>query len=249
MEILHSPKYYYSGEFAAFRDLIKRNGMVVTYRKGDMVVNVNEFMDYKYFVLDGVLRFFVRGEDLDGSILEKTIWFIGPDNMFPLCGTCSSHKCRFEYENQFLQAHTDVTAIVISSETCIELMHDNFDFTTAMLGRFADLVGILLYESLNLSRSALKRICNFLIMYTTSLQPAGICLSQEEIASVTGLTLPTVARILKSLRDQHIIETSRKVITITDPDRLHNLCSDAAQDAVLLNDILFDSNSAPSDQA
>ena len=107
------------------------------------------------------------------------------------------------------------------------MLQDHPDFAIEMLNRYADLAGILLYESLNLLRSAKRRIVNFLAMYESTLKPNGIVLTQEEIATITGTTPPTVARELKTLRDMGIIETARKQIIIKDIDQLYNMCSDA----------------------
>lgn len=226
-QFLYSPKYYYDGRFAPFRDFVLSHGSKVRFSAGEYVVNVNELMHSLYYVTDGVLRFYVAGEDIDGNILEKTIWYIGKDNIFPLYGPVG-HACRFEYENQVLIAETDVTAYRFNRADCQQMMRENFDFTTTMLDAYADLAGILLYESLNLLRSSSRRITNFLSMYDSTLKPAGIKLSQEEIAGITGVTLPTVARELKKLRDMGVITTARKRIIIKDRDKLMALVTDAA---------------------
>lgn len=227
MDFLYSPKYYYDNKFPEFKELLKSNGRIVRFSKDSNIVGPNELMHNLYYVLDGVMRFYVIAEDITGNMLEKTIWFVGKDNIFPLYGPVG-HQCRFEYENQMLSAYTDVTAICISRKTALNLMQNNFNFALEMLNRYADLSGILLYESVNLLRSARRRIINFLAMYEQTLKPNGIVLTQEEIATITGTTPPTVARVLKTLRDMGIIETSRKQIVIHDLAKLQELCSDAA---------------------
>ena len=228
MDIYYSPKYYYDNRFAEFREMIQSRGRDVHFSKGSTIIGVNELMHNLYYIKSGVTRFFVIGEDINGCSVEKTIWFTGKDDIFPLYGPVG-HFCRFEYENQMLSAYTDVDAICISRKEALELMRDNFNFSLTMLNKYADLAGILLYESVNLLRSARRRIINFLAMYETALKPNGIILTQEEIATITGTTLPTVARELKVLRNMGIIETSRKQIVIRDAQKLYELCSDAAQ--------------------
>lgn len=227
MDFLYSPKYYYDNKFSDFKELIQKHGHIVHFSKDSSIVGPNELMHELYYVIDGIMRFYVIAEDITGSTFEKTIWFIGKDNIFPLYGPVG-HQCRFEYENQMLSAYTDVTAICINRKTALKLMQENFPFAQEMLNRYADLAGILLYESVNLLRSAKRRIINFLAMYETTLKPNGIVLTQEEIATITGTTPPTVARELKTLRDMGIIETSRKQIIIQDLEKLKDLCSDAA---------------------
>lgn len=224
---LYSPKYYYEKRFDRFYDLIKEKGSPVRFVKDSTIVSIDELMNHMYFVTKGIMRFYVIGEDIDGQSLEKTIWFIGPGNIFPLYSPVG-HCCRFEYENQMLTAYSDVEAISITNETCRQLCIENPEFAIELLNAYADLAGILLYESLNLLRSGKRRIINFLAMYHKNLKPAGIALTQEEIATITGVTLPTVARVLKELREKNIIATKRKSIQILDIGSLEQMVSDAA---------------------
>ena len=227
MDIYYSPKYYYDSVFTDFKDMFRSKGREVRFSKGSTIIGPDELMHELYYITSGITRFYVIGEDINGETLEKTIWFTGKDDVFPLYGPYGVH-CRFEYENQMLSAYTDVEAIRITRKDALEMMKENFSFAQTMLDKYAELAGILLYESVNLMRSARRRIINFLNMYEEVLKPNGIILTQEEIATITGTTLPTVARELKVLREAGIIETSRKQIVIKDNQKLYELCSDAA---------------------
>ncbi len=215
------PSYYYGDIFKDFKKDIEKYGIVEFYKKGEYLNKPGEYMDYSFYVVSGILRYY----NVNSEGKEKTVWFIGADGIFPLYSPVN-RRYRIERENSLVQAVTDVQVIKIAQTNLLDCMKNNNDFMIKMLERYADFSGLLLYESLNFSTSNnLTNVCNYLYHYETVLKPHGIVLTQEEMAVNIGTTPLNLARTLKTLREKGIISTGRKHIEIIDLQRLYLLCS------------------------
>jgi len=80
-------------------------------------------------------------------------------------------------------------------------------------------------------RSALERIAHFLLELLTRLQAVGLAdersykipLTQELIGDALGLSIPHVNRVLRRLRDDHLVSIEEQRVTIKDIEALAEL--------------------------
>ncbi len=80
-------------------------------------------------------------------------------------------------------------------------------------------------------RSALERIAHFLLELLTRLKAVGLAdersykipLTQELIGDALGLSIPHVNRVLRRLRDDHLVSIEEQRVTIKDIDALSEL--------------------------
>ena len=78
-----------------------------------------------------------------------------------------------------------------------------------------------MYDTANiLFNDGLVKVCNFLYSYliTGECNDGVIKLSQNDLASITGMNRTNTAKYLKILREKQIIKTARNHITIIDKD-------------------------------
>lgn len=80
-------------------------------------------------------------------------------------------------------------------------------------------------------KSAEEKIATFLVNISTRLRILGysstefrLPMSRQEIANYLALTVETVSRIFSRLKKEKLIEIDRKLIKITNPDGLHEMC-------------------------
>lgn len=218
---LSLPKYYYDQGFSRFKSILTDNYESFTVPKNTQLVTTGEYMRDTYFIHEGILRFYITADNGD----EKTELFIGPGGLFPLY---SPLERRYKTERDELLVKTQTTAQLtkIPQKHIDYLINHHPDFAKAMLIQYTDFTSILLYDVINLTaQNNLTKVCNYLYQYKRILQPHGIHLTQDDIAINIGITRLTLSRCLKKLRDDHIISTSRKQITIIDWPKLAALCS------------------------
>lgn len=215
------PSYYHAGDFKNFESDLESLGICEFYKKGEFLNSSGEYMDYAFYIKSGILRYY----NVNDCGNEKTVWFIGKDSIFPLYSPIE-HEYRIEKLNSMVEAVSDTFVIKIKQSDLLAYIRQNSDFAIAMLKKYADLAGLLLYESLNFStRNNFINVCNYLYHYESVLKPNGIVLTQEEMAAQIGTTPLSLARTLKTLRERGIVSTKRKVIDVTDMSELKKLCN------------------------
>lgn len=215
------PEYYYDGTFASFKNLLISKRPQLHYSAGETLINIGEYMTNTYYIHKGILKLAI----VSNTGMEKTELFVGPDGLFPLYSP-PERQYREERDELIVKAQTDVAVTKIPQQSIAELIDHHPRFAKVMLRQYADFSAILLYDAVNLSsQDNLTKVCNYLYQYEKLLKPHGIILTQEEIASNIGIPLLTLSRHLQKLRQQQIISTARKQISVLDWSRLIRLCS------------------------
>lgn len=218
---LKLPEYYYDRSFENFRDVLVKGNPKMRVPAATQLVSVGEFMHDTYYIHQGILKLYI----IDENGGEKTELFIGKGGLFPLYSPLDR---RYKGERDELLVKTQTAAVVtrISQQRLDELITTDPMFAKTMLKQYADFSALLLYDAISLStKDSLTKICNYLYQYKRLLQPNGINLTQDEIATNIGVPRLTLTRYLKKLRQNKIIATSRKQIEVLDWERLIQLCS------------------------
>lgn len=215
------PKYYYDGSFRPFEQQLVANRKTIDYPAGQQLVMTGEYMQNTFYVHSGILRFYI----ISATGTEKTVWFIGPGGLFPLYSPVNRH---YKNERDELLVKTQTTARLtkIPQTHIRQLIKSTPDFAHTMVNQYVDFSSILLYDDITLSaQSSMTKVCNYLYLYKRTLAPRGIILTQGEIAANIGVPLLTLSRCLQQLRQQKVIATARKSITILNWQALTVLCS------------------------
>jgi len=219
--MLKIPEYYSEGIFTPFAAKLTAGRTPQTFQANDQLVTIGEFMSRSFYIHRGVLRFYILDAETGR---EKTEWFIGPGDLFPLYSPLE-RQYRMERDAFLVKAQTDVVVTPLSQQFLASQLADT-DFANSMLRQYADFSNILLYDAVILaSQDSQTKVCNYLYQYEKLLKPHGIVLTQEAMASNVGVPLLTFTRVLQKLREKGIVTTARKSLTIVDWPGLVRLCS------------------------
>ncbi|GAA3840372.1 Crp/Fnr family transcriptional regulator [Saccharothrix violaceirubra] len=93
---------------------------------------------------------------------------------------------------------------------------------TVVIGRQRDVDR----QRVQFSGSATQRVAAVLVdmvLHRGIADQGAVSLSQEEIASIAGISRESLVRVLRSLREKGIINTGRKKIDVVSPERLYDL--------------------------
>lgn len=136
------------------------------------------------------------------------------------------------YASEVVEALTDTTVLVFEQDTIAEMLKNSFDFTKALLNFSSEIIALLSYQAMVLPNlSAEVRLCDFLYLsyrFAPSVQkhkPESVFASQEQIAQYIGVTRTQVTRLLKTLKEENLIETRRGYIRMLDVPAIRKKCS------------------------
>lgn len=219
-----TPRYLYRNDFSEFREQLEAlPHKLCAFGAGEALWMPGEYIERVYYIERGIIKTALHDED--GT--KKTIYFHGPNSVFPGC-----HQSQFTIELSLVTtAVTPVTALEFNIEQMQGLLQRSPDFSHAMLESYARYINLLIFESAHQSRHrALVKLCNLLYLLARDAAPdksglQRIAFSQEELAEILLLNRVSVARLLAQLREEGAIDTRRGAITIIDEDRLLSHCS------------------------
>lgn len=214
------PNFMFSGEFAAFEDVLKeRFPNVKRFKKGDIIIGMNDDRSKNcYYVLSGTASYILHHEN--GGTKISSLRSKG--TIFPLYYTYSSTNMESSLE---MTALSDMVLIDIPKKELYDLMVEIPEVAIAMCDAYGKYTTLLLYEiSSQLFESANNRVCSYIYIQHLSSDNI-INMTHEDIGEATGVTRATVSRILSTLKKKGIISTSRSHIKVESSDDLLDYCS------------------------
>ena len=204
-------QYYFADDFSAFEDYfagIKKT--VRRYLKNEPVNGFGEPLDEMYYITSGTMS----GSFIHESGNVKTSSFYGKGYLAPLY-----FPGEIEMMRSFaFTAVTDLEVFVFNRIGFERYVNSNPDLNMAMNGQ----------ELANqLFSTGMEKICNFFYIYlkNTNEHDQRIPFSQQAIAEFVGLNRANVAKYLKILREEQIIDTRRNQIFIINMEKLRQFCS------------------------
>ena len=163
---------------------------------------------------------------------HSILFFLQPGDLFGELAVCDSDD-----RDEYCDTLTDSSIITIPAGELRQLMRDNPDFSLAMtslIGRRRRYVERRLKSVLfATTRQKLSRILLDLAQdfgerrhgpegngFSRTAIRITVPLSHQELGNLIGTTRETVTLTLGQLRSEGLIDTDRRIIVITDPDRL-----------------------------
>lgn len=214
-------EYCFYDEFTTFENLIRENGGVErTYPKGYILTAATQPKRMSYYILDGTAQYSATNES--GKCI--TYFFMRHGSIFPL--NCTNDYFQLEQSLSF-RAYTPLSVLEFPALNLISMMNQDSRLPVAVVNHYCSYCNLLLNRLLtNASLDSSRKICTFLYLrYIEQRSPHHeVCLTQEDIAALTDVSVPQVARVIHALKKRGIISTARKEITILDPSSLRNLC-------------------------
>ena len=173
-----------------------------------------------YYVLDGILKTYTTNSNSNQRIIDlmHAHTIVGMDCLDPNAKSIVSIACI-----------TDVIVLPFTPNILRRMIIDHPEFGFDMVCYYGRILRQVTYHSAVLAVGSREtRLANFLYLYTDTdyyKRTQEIRLSQEDLAASCGTSLSQVARTLRKLREQGIITTSNKRITIKDTEALKACCS------------------------
>lgn len=215
------PRYYFSGEFAAFYpELSSLPHRELLYPAGEPLWRIGEPVTQIFYFHSGLAQCYVEHED--GH--RKNLSFHGTGTIFP-----GVQKADFKIENSIaLKALTDVTADVFDRGEFYRFCLENPPLLAQLYEMQSAYINTLIYDAAHQRyNNTFLKVCNFLFLmaYDSRDHIRPITISQENIADTLGVGRNHVTKSLSRLRQEKIIRLRRCHIEIADIDRLADYCS------------------------
>ncbi|MBB5801253.1 CRP-like cAMP-binding protein [Saccharothrix ecbatanensis] len=197
--------------------LLNSVGTVRTFDPGDVVYRQDERSRHVLVIRTGLLR--VTTTSSSGH--EKVLAVRGPGDILGERSAVDGGP-----HSATARALGQMSALLIPAERFAELCHRQPPIAWAVLSVLVSRQRDLTRQRTQLSGTATQRVATVLFDLASqrAANSSGVAaLSQGELASIAGTSRESLVRVLRSLRKQGIVRTSRHRIDILDPDRLYEL--------------------------
>jgi len=222
------PSIYLANYLNEFESTIQNYDVTLkTIKKGEFLTQYGVVNNTAYYIKKGIIHLSL-GHDQG----KKSLCLFGIGTTFPV--GVEIHKFRAEYE-MMLQAFTDLEVYEMSYPTLKKIVQENGMLAGELLKENCDFIGYMFLDTINQTfEPCLSRICDILYLYIMKVHPNKdvIPLTQSELASIAGASQAQMERTIKLLKDEKVLSTSRKQITILDKEKLLNYCTLGMRDNV-----------------
>jgi len=214
------PRYYFEGDFKPFEDLIENCKLEkVKIKKGNELKYL--YQHKSIYIKSGMVKLSISNEDG----FESVIMFAGSGSIYPM--TCLEEQFTIE-QFMLLKTVVDTEIIVFPKEKIFEFIMKSSDFAVAAINFNSKIINSLLTKNiLGSYENSEQSISSFLYSYI-KYNPNNnniVDFTQEEIASVAGISRMQVTRILGFLRERGIVKTERGKVIILDMEMLEENCA------------------------
>lgn len=220
--MLLMPKYIFADDF---RDLegyfLSHPHRKASFRQGEYLWAPGEPFHKIFYITEGITQVYMDHDSGKRRILS----FHAQGTVYPMF-----HYKQYKLEDSLLcSAMTHVKALEFPQEDFSKMFDENADLRHHVIDYFSSATNLLLYEIGHQEQNdSFVKLCNllYLLLVSSSGRRNYLrALTQEDLADILGISLNNVTRSLTRLRQDGIIEIGRKVITVTDPEKLAELCS------------------------
>ena len=215
-------RYYFDHFFDQWEPRFLESGaQPAHYEPGEPLVQVGQALRYLFYTRKGLYKCSIITEDG----MEHLQSFQGPGSLLPV----KYRNFNFSIEPAFaLTAITAVDILRMTPEQLKLLALTDPELSVRLLDFSVLYSNMLTTRLLQSGSTSERKVCNFLYIYLIQGPVDGrkIPLDQDSVAAVTGLSRVQVARVYRQLREQRILEAGRGYVTILDPGRLRELCSE-----------------------
>lgn len=200
------------------KDIIESTSVLVNYKKGETVCKQGSFASNIMYIESGLVKVYMEGNPKNmiltitprGNLLGLQAMYEGNNTFIYSIGTYTETSVRFIDVKVFKQLIRQNSAfgyriINILNESSAQAYGRFFSLTQKQLhGRMADIL-------LCLSRRIFKS------------DIFDLPLSRADLSDLTSMSTESVIRILKDFKDDNIIETKNKTISLVDIPRLESI--------------------------
>jgi len=216
---MENPSLWLKNEFGALAEYIQST-VPRKYKEGEIIYQQGDYLDNFFLLEKGVVKISIFSAD--GS--EKILGFQSYLSLFGM--DCFSQQGPAVVASTAL---TDIEVYSIEHNMMKEIIDAHPPLGIILSEYYSKILRLMCFQVENQSfYTALTRVINFLYLYANEKESENninIYMTELELASLVATSRVHTARVLKNLRDENIITTSRGKIVILDKKRLLDLCS------------------------
>jgi len=199
-------------------DLIDNSRKEILYKKGEVIAEEGNLIDEFLYLKTGLLKVFRKGRGNKDQIIR----IAGASDFVSLLSMFSNEKYKYS-----LSALEDTIVCVVDAEKIKTLVKTNGEFALDIIGRMSYTYDEIIDSTYRIRQKQLRgRIAHILIYFSEIVyknKQFELPLSRREIAELINMTTENVIRILSEFRKDKIIQIDKKVINITDFERLDKI--------------------------
>ena len=214
------PRYYFEGDFSPFIQWVETCAIEkIRIPKGNEIKYINQVK--AIYIKSGMVKLTIINESGD----ESVVMLAGQGTIYPV--TCLEEQFTIE---QYMKMKTimDTEIIVFERAEIATMISKNVEFAYAAMNFNSKTINSLLTKNiLGNYETSEQSVCSFLYSYI-KYNPNDnhtVNLTQEDIASITGLSRMQITRILSTLRQDRVVETIRGKVIVLDVDLLEKKCA------------------------
>lgn len=217
-----TPTYIFSGDFAAFEEyFLSCPHRKRSFLRGDYLWEPGEPFEKIHYILSGTIQNSLEHD----SGKRKIISFHGAGTVFP-----GYHQKHYKIENSLVSiALFDTEVIEFTQEQFYQMFHEDGRLQDQVIDWYSSYSNLLLFEAAHQDyNNTFVKLCNLLYLLLVSENGRKNYLgdiSQDTLAEILGVSLVNLTRGLTQLRNEHIIETGRKKISVVNAEALKKYCS------------------------
>jgi CRP-like cAMP-binding protein len=198
--------------------LLDANSTVIKYKKGEIICKQGSFASHVMYMEKGLAKVFI--ENGSNTLVLKII----PDgNLLGLTSVNEEHST-FQYS---AMAYIDSEVKQIEINFFKQLLKNNIDFSK-------EVIDILSSNSVQVTgrffclthKQSYGRLADIILCLAERIFKAGeftLPLSRKDLADLSGMSSETVIRILKSFKEEGLIEMEGKSIKILNSEQLRRI--------------------------
>lgn len=190
-------------------EIVRASKTQVLFRKGDNLTKQGAFASYVLFVLKGLVKQYIEGDNNKSFNLRiiKSGEFIGLSSVFT--------KHTFNYSTIAL---TDCQVFLIEKDTISQIIKQNGAFGLGIINRYCEqntnlfeTLGTVLYKQMN---GRMADTLLYIDSLKTEFSDVFQLLSRKDIANFAGVSTESAVKLLKSFEKDGLIELSEKDIVL-----------------------------------
>ena len=199
-------------------EMVRTSKTQVLFRKGDNLTKQGTFTAYVLFVVSGLVKQYIEGEQNKSFNLR----IIKPGEFIGLSSVFSNQT--FNYSSVAL---TDCQAYLIEKNTIKEIMTQNGGFGLSIIKRYCEQntnlfesLGTVLYKQMN---GRMAETLLYLNGLKTEFPDIFQLLSRKDIANFAGVSTESAVKLLKSFEKEKWIVLTEKDIQIVETVALEDI--------------------------
>ncbi len=198
---------------------INQNKTQILYRKGENICKQGAFASYVLYISDGLVKLYLESPNNKNTNLRilKTSEFIGLSSIYG-----------DNIYNYSTIALTYSIICLIEKDSIKKLLRDNGHFASEIIKWYCENEKQLFNKIQSLGNKQMHgRLADALLYLNndnfTNLDLFSL-LSRKDIADFAGISVESTVRLLTEWKNEGIINTDGKIISIIDENRLHEIC-------------------------